>query len=70
MLEKCMKDKNITIKKADKGGGLMIMDTDEYIAQMEREHLTDMITYKEISRSPTQAINKDTHTLIDVLCSR
>ena len=60
-------NKIIIIKKADKGGGLCILDKNDYIKRIYTEHLNDNITYKSIDFDPTPHITYDTITLINFL---
>ena len=69
-LSEWMTDKSVTIKRADKGGGIVILDTDKYISQVNEEHLVNPITYQEIDHCPTLAITRDTNSLIDYLLTR
>ena len=58
---------HITIKSSDKGGGITILDTLDYIHRIRTEHLSDRATYQPLPSSPTLAISRDTNTLIDFL---
>lgn len=53
------KNDEIIIKKADKGGGLVIMDKSDYIKEAERQ-LSDANTYMKLSKDPTS----DLQTLV------
>jgi len=66
-LQHLIDHRDITIKASDKGGGITILDTDHYIAQIHSEHLQDQHTYQELPSSPTLQIATDTNTLIDFL---
>ena len=66
-LTSLIRNKLITIKRSDKGGGITILDTDKYIAQIRTEHLSDHATYQPIDHCPTMSISTDTNTLIDFL---
>ena len=54
--------RDITMKKADKGGGITILNTTDYLLKIRTEHLSQTNTYQPIDHSPTQAIARDTHT--------
>ena len=69
-LHRLMNNREVTVKRADKGGAIVVMDTTSYIDQMHREHLQDANIYKEVQHSPTRAITRDTNTLIDFLLNR
>lgn len=60
-LKDLMHDNTITIKPADKGSGITILDTAQYVAE-GFEHLKDPTTYEQItadySKNLTIAINK------------
>lgn len=50
-------DDTITIKPADKGGALVVLDTVTYINEIDRQ-LSDVNFYRKISHDPTLAIQK------------
>ncbi|XP_066916018.1 splicing factor 3A subunit 1-like [Clytia hemisphaerica] len=52
---------NIIIKKADKGGGLVIHNKKDYIDKINKEHLNNTDTYQELEDDPTQRITYDPH---------
>ena len=58
---------HITIKRADKGGGVVILNKTDYVNQIMSEHLNDATTYQPLDHCPTRAIANDTNTLIDFL---
>ena len=59
-----LEDKNIILKEADKGGGIVIMNKDFYQKIME-EHLNDLTTYKEIELKEVPQIEKKIEKLVD-----
>lgn len=56
-LENLASDWSITIKPADKGGGLVILDSVVYKQEIVRQ-LSDNNFYKKIDHDPTQTIQK------------
>ena len=69
-LKSIINNNNLTIKRSDKGGGITIMDTDNYINQILTDHLSDINTYQPLTHNPTSAIATDTNTLIDFLLTK
>ena len=59
-LEKLRNNKNLVIKKADKGGAIVLMNKQDYIKE-GLQQLCDPHFYKEIQRDPT---NKNTTEII------
>ena len=59
----------IVIKPCDKGGGICIMDTSDYLTKIHTR-LEDQNTYKPLTCNPTSAIVNDTCTLIEYIYSR
>lgn len=59
-------NKNITIKSADKGGGICILDTEDYIAKI-RLHLNDTNTYQRLQNDPTDNIRREIISYLDFL---
>uniref|UniRef100_A0A8C5LSW4 Uncharacterized protein n=1 Tax=Leptobrachium leishanense TaxID=445787 RepID=A0A8C5LSW4_9ANUR len=55
--------RNIVIKQSDKGGNLVIMDRDEYVA-MCMVHLNDNDGYRKLGCDPTQLFTKDLQILL------
>lgn len=53
--ENLSKDESIIIKPADKGGEIVIMDRDDYIAEV-RQQLADSSSYSKIRSVPTSHI--------------
>lgn len=56
-------DDNIVIKPADKGGAIVIMDTDDYIREAERQ-LTQENFYTRLDHDPTAAHNEEINDYI------
>lgn len=55
LLNNLKQDPDIVIKPADKGGGLVIMDTEMYKAEAYRQ-LNDITSYQQIDHDPTRSI--------------
>uniref|UniRef100_A0A8C5WFM7 Reverse transcriptase domain-containing protein n=1 Tax=Leptobrachium leishanense TaxID=445787 RepID=A0A8C5WFM7_9ANUR len=55
--------RNIVIKQSDKGGNLVIMNRDEYVA-MCMVHLNDNDGYRKLGCDPTQLFTRDLQTLL------
>ena len=66
-IKSLQENKDIIIKKADKGGGICILDKQDYINRIRNEHLNNRNTYRSIDYDPTPHITYDTNTLIDYL---
>uniref|UniRef100_A0A8C5MB09 Reverse transcriptase domain-containing protein n=2 Tax=Leptobrachium leishanense TaxID=445787 RepID=A0A8C5MB09_9ANUR len=63
ILKKLRDDPSIVIKPADKGGALVIMNSGDYVAEIQRQ-LGDVETYKKLDGDPTAAIVSRISTLI------
>ncbi|CAJ0943741.1 unnamed protein product [Ranitomeya imitator] len=63
-LEDLKSNKSITIKPADKGGAVVVMDTSFYIS-MVRQHLDDVNTYMPVDRDPTREITQEIKQIVD-----
>ncbi|XP_069486076.1 uncharacterized protein [Ambystoma mexicanum] len=57
-------DKNITIRPADKGGALVIMNTSDYDAECNRQ-LQDSTVYAPLDHDPTASIKQNLETILD-----
>ena len=57
-------NRDVIIKPADKGGGIVIMNTTDYIQEAQRQLLHPK-HYKPLASDPTTTYNKYTHHLID-----
>uniref|UniRef100_A0A8C5LPP9 Reverse transcriptase domain-containing protein n=1 Tax=Leptobrachium leishanense TaxID=445787 RepID=A0A8C5LPP9_9ANUR len=57
--------RNIVIKQSDKGGNLVIMDRNDYIA-MCMLHLNDKDGYRRLEGDPTLSFTKDLETLLTI----
>ena len=55
---------NITIKPADKGGSIVIMNTIDYVKEAQRQ-LSNQQHYKSLDKDPTIPYNRYIHHLID-----
>ncbi|GFR79239.1 low-density lipoprotein receptor-related protein [Elysia marginata] len=51
------KNKNITIKPADKGGAVVVLNTSDYIAECTKQ-LSNISHYQPLSANPTNKYNK------------
>ncbi|XP_041429012.1 uncharacterized protein LOC121397091 isoform X1 [Xenopus laevis] len=60
---------DITIKPSDKGGAIVVMDTTQYIAEIERQ-LADGEVYKPLSSDPLLGIIRKIKTLLDYMVDR
>ena len=58
------KNNEITIKPADKGGAIFIMNTKDYIKEAERQ-LSDEATYKRIKTDQTNKHQKEVYDYLD-----
>ena len=67
-LNNLKKNQSIVIKPCDKGGGICIMNTKDYLTKIHT-HLQDRNTYKPLTFNPTSAIVNDTCTLIEYIHS-
>ena len=62
------KTKTSSSKKPTRtGGGICILNKQDYINRIRNEHLNDRNTYRSIDYDPTPHITYDTNTLIDYL---
>ena len=62
-LKQLRSDNSIVIKKADKGSTVVIMNRDDYIAEVERQ-LNNSKFYKKLDDNPKEQFQKD---VIEVL---
>ena len=56
-MEELAKRKDLIITNADKGGAVVIMDTDSYIKEANRQ-LSDKASYKQLTQDPTLLHNR------------
>ena len=68
-LNNLKKNQSIVIKPCDKGGGICIMNTKDYLTKIHT-HLQDHNTYKPLTYNPTSAIINDACTLIEYIHSQ
>ena len=68
-LNNLKKNQSIVIKPCDKGGGICIMNTKDYLTKIHT-HLQDRNTYKPLTYKPTSAIINDACTLIEYIHSQ
>ena len=57
-LKQLRNDNTIVFKKADKGSYVVIMNRDEYIAEVERQ-LNDTHFYEKLDENPQEKFQKD-----------
>lgn len=65
-LKQLATDSSITIKNADKGSGIVVEDTQNYI-QDGLEHLSDTNIYEEIYSDPTQQLTTSINKYVAIL---
>ncbi|CAJ0940184.1 unnamed protein product [Ranitomeya imitator] len=58
------KNKSITIKPADKGGALVVMDTSQYVSEI-RSQLSDGDLYEKLRVNPVQEFKLELEAIID-----
>ena len=63
-LEELKKNKDIVIRKADKGSCIVIQDRSSYVAE-GNTHLADTNTYKPLDSDPTASITNHVAELVD-----
>ena len=63
-MEELAKRKYLIITNADKGGAMVIMDTDTYIKEAN-QHLTDKASYKQLTQDPTLQHNRMVNQTIE-----
>ena len=56
-MQELAKRKDLIITNADKGGAVVVMDTDSYIKESNR-HLSDKTSYKQLTQDPTLQHNR------------
>ena len=69
ILNNLKNNQSIVIKPCDKGGGICIMNTKDYLTKIHT-YLPDCNTYKPLTYNPTSAIVNDTCTLIEYIHSQ
>ena len=63
-MEQLAKMKDLIITNADKGGAVVIMDTDSYIKEANRQ-LFDKASYKQLTQDPTLQHNRMVNETIE-----
>lgn len=58
------KDQTLVIKSADKGSGIVIEDTDQYVKD-GRNHLSDEAIYEKVTTDPTQTLAEAINTYVE-----
>lgn len=57
-------DNTLVIRSADKGGGIVVQDLEDY--QLEsRQHLSDSTTYRKLTSDPLPIFSKEAHDLVN-----
>ena len=64
ILQELAKNKDIVIKKADKGGCIVVQDRSSYVSE-GRAHLAGTSTYKPLDSDPTASIAKGIGEVVD-----
>ena len=64
-----MNNRPVVIKPCDKGGGICIMNTRDFLTKI-LTLLKDRNTYKPLTYNPTSAIVNDVYTLIEYMHSQ
>ena len=57
-MEELAKPKNLILTKSDKGGAVVIIDTDSYIKEANHRQLSDKASYKQLSQDQTLQQNR------------
>ena len=68
-LRKLVYDRTIRISRADKGGAVVIQNTDSYIAEAERQ-LDNPLHYAKLKSDPTVKIAKESNSLVEQLFTK
>ena len=68
-LRSLINNKNITIKPADKGGGICLLNTTDYIKKI-MDHLNDTNTYRILDSNPIPEIKNEIKGYLDFLVQR
>lgn len=63
-LKELKEAKNLTIKKSDKGGNVVLLDDDKYEAEVRRL-LSDPDTYSKVERNPFPKVVKALNSILD-----
>ncbi|CAJ0956971.1 unnamed protein product [Ranitomeya imitator] len=63
-LDSFIKDKELVVKPADKGGAIVVMDQRDYLAEIHRQ-LADRTIYEPLSHNPTSSIATKIHNTIE-----
>ena len=64
ILENLGKDNDLVFKQADKGGGIVLLDKQQYINEVNRQ-LSDSFFYKTLSTNPTPHITSIIRTVLN-----
>ena len=68
-LKSLANNKNIIIRKADKGAAIIVENVNDYITK-GLEHLNDENTYKRLDKDPTQALVKSINSTVESLANQ
>ena len=63
-LKELQSDKSLVIKSADKGSGIVIEDTEQYVTD-GLDHLSDSSIYEQVDTDPTKPLTQAINTYID-----
>ena len=61
-------NRELTIKKADKGSAIVVMNTSDYIREAERQ-LSNTKAYKKLDEDPSAKYCREIQTLLDSMLS-
>ena len=61
-----VKDESIVIRPADKGSGIVVMDTDDYLSKLNKE-MEDESTYRPLSSDKTAEVHRKVTKLVNGL---
>ena len=65
-IQRLIRDESIVIRPADKGSGIVILDTDDYLSKLEQK-VHDDATYKSITGDKTSQVGKQVQKLVSGL---
>ena len=65
-LKELSSDETLVIKSADKGSGIVVEDTEQYVRD-GLNHLSDKTVYEKITSDPTKPLSKAINTYIETM---
>jgi hypothetical protein len=68
-LNELKNNEQITIKKADKGSAIVVMNTSDYVAEAERQ-LQNKLAYKKLDFDPSGQICKEIQDVLDIMLDK